>query len=94
MYGSRIVSIASIILQLAAEGLGLGSCWVQIHRRYYNDEMTSNEFIRELLHIPDHLEVLSVVGIGYKAADRPTLTEKVTDWSKVVRNSYSTVKNE
>jgi len=84
-------SIASIILQLAAEGLGLGSCWVQIHRRYYNDEMTSNEFIRDLLHIPPHLEVLSVVGIGYKAADRPTLTEKVTDWGKVLRNSYSTV---
>lgn len=84
-------SIASIIIQLAAEGLGLGSCWVQIHRRYYNDELTANEFIRELLHIPDHLEVLSVVGIGYKAADRPVLGEKETDWKKVFRNSYDSV---
>lgn len=84
-------SIASIILQLAAEALGLGSCWVQIHRRYHNDDQTANEFIGELLHIPDHLEVLSVVGIGYKAADRPALTDKEIDWRKVVRNCYDTV---
>ena len=84
-------SIASIILQLAAEALGLGSCWVQIHKRYFDDDKTANEFISELLNIPDHLEVLSVVGIGYKAADRPALTEKEIDWKKIVRNSYRTV---
>jgi nitroreductase len=87
-------SIASIILQLAAEALGMGSCWVQIHRRYHNDDQTANEFIRELLHIPDHLEVLSVVGVGYKAADRPALTDKEIDWLKVVRNCYQTTNNE
>jgi len=81
-------SIASIILQLAAESLGLGSCWVQIHRRYHNDEETANEFISELLHIPPHLEVLSIVGIGYKATDRPILSEKESDWKKVFRNHY------
>lgn len=82
-------SIASIIIQLAAEALGLGSCWVQIHRRYHDDDQTANEFISELLNIPEHLEVLSVVGIGYKAADRPPLSEKELDWKKVVRNCYT-----
>jgi len=86
-------SIASIMLQLAAEGMGLGSCWVQIHRRYYNDDKTSNEFIRELLDIPGHLEVLSIVGIGYKSSDRPILTEKETDWGKVKRNNYNLLNN-
>jgi len=81
-------SIASIILQLAAEGLGLGSCWVQIHRRYHDDNETAHEFISELLHIPRHLEVLSIVGIGHKAADRPVLSDKETDWQKVFRNRY------
>ena len=84
-------SIASIILQLAAEALGLGSCWVQIHRRYHDDDKTANEFISELLNIPDHLEVLSIVGIGYKAADRPALSDKEMDWNKVMRNSYNKV---
>lgn len=81
-------SIASIILQIAAESLGLGSCWVQIHRRFHDDEQTANEFICNLLHIPGHLEVLSVVGIGYKATDRPALTQKETDWHKVMKNKY------
>lgn len=84
-------SIASIILQLAAEALELGSCWVQIHRRYHDDDKTANEFISELLNIPDHLEVLSIVGIGYKAADRPALSDKEIDWNKVMRNSYNKV---
>lgn len=82
-------SIASIILQIAAEGLGLGSCWVQIHRRFHDDEQTANEFVGNLLQIPDHLEVLSVVGIGYKANDRPALSDKDIDWSKVRRNNYN-----
>ncbi|MEI7420652.1 MAG: nitroreductase family protein [Prolixibacteraceae bacterium] len=84
-------SIASIIIQLAAEALGLGSCWVQIHRRYHDDDQTANEFISELLNIPEHLEVLSVVGVGYKAADRPPLSEKELDWKKVVRNCYTSI---
>ncbi len=87
-------SIASIILQLAAEALGLGSCWVQIHRRYHDDDQTANEFISELLNIPDHLEVLSIVGIGYKAADRPALSNKEMDWNKVMRNCYNKVNSE
>ena len=82
-------SIASIIIQLAAEGLGLGSCWVQIHRRYHDDDQTANEFIGQLLQIPKHLEVLSIVGIGHKASDRPVLSDKETDWRKVFRNRYS-----
>jgi nitroreductase len=85
-------SIASIILQLAAEALGLGSCWVQIHHRYHDDDQTANEFISGLLRIPNHLEVLSVVGIGYKAADRPALSEKEIDWRKVIRNCYNDVR--
>lgn len=87
-------SIASIILQLAAESLGLGSCWVQIHRRYHDDEQTANEFISDLLNIPGHLDVLSVIGIGYKATDRPMPGEKEIEWQKVVRNCYDTVKSE
>jgi nitroreductase len=87
-------SIASIIIQLAAESLGMGSCWVQIHRRYYDDDQTANEYISELLNIPDHLEVLSIVGIGYKAADRPAVSDKELDWKKVSRNSYSLAKLE
>jgi nitroreductase len=81
-------SIATIIIQLEAEALSLGSCWVQIHRRYFNDDITSNEYIREHFNIPENLEVLSVVGIGYKAVERPALTEKELLWENVLKNNY------
>ena len=81
-------SIASVFVQLEAEALGLGSCWVQIHRRYFNDEITSNEYIHEHFNIPDRLEVLSVVGIGYKAVERPPLSECDVLWNKVSINRY------
>jgi len=82
-------SIASTYIQLEAEALGLGSCWVQINRRYYNDDITSNEYIHEQFNIPDRLEVLSVVGIGYKAVERPPLSENDLVWEKVSLNHYS-----
>ncbi len=84
-------SIATIIIQLEAEALGLGSCWVQIHRRYYNDEVTSNEYIREHLNIPENLEVLSVVGIGHKATERPSLSDKELLWNKISRNKNKSI---
>jgi nitroreductase len=82
-------AIVSIIIQLEAEALELGSCWVQIHRRYFNDDITSNEYIHEHFNIPDRLEVLSVVGIGYKAAGRLPLTSKDLLWEKVSKNHYT-----
>ncbi len=84
-------SIASIFIQLEAEALGLGSCWVQINRRYYNDDITSNEYIHDLFNIPDRLEVLSIVGIGYKAAERPPLSDSDIVWEKVSRNKFGGV---
>lgn len=81
-------SIASIFVQLEAEALGLGSCWVQINRRYFNDEITSNEYIHEHFNIPERLEVLSVVGIGYKAVERPPLSTCDVLWDKVSINRY------
>ena len=81
-------SIASIFVQLEAEALGLGSCWVQINRRYFNDEITSNEYIHEHFNISERLEVLSVVGIGYKAVERPPLSDCDILWNKVSINRY------
>jgi len=54
-------SIASIIVQLAAEDLGLGSCWVQIRKRNHNDEISSEQYVQQLLQIPSHMRVLSII---------------------------------
>lgn len=45
-------SIASIMIQLQAEDLGLGSCWVQIRERFTANGVPANEYIHELWTYP------------------------------------------
>ncbi|MGL5635923.1 MAG: nitroreductase family protein, partial [Bacteroidales bacterium] len=42
-------AIASIYIQLQAEDLGLGSCWVQIRNRETEHGSSSEEYVREVL---------------------------------------------
>ena len=42
-------SIAAAFAQLQAEDLGLGSCWVQVRGRDYDEETSSSEYIKKLL---------------------------------------------
>jgi nitroreductase len=60
-------SITAIILQLACESLGLGSCWVQIRMREDASGATSESRVRRILNIPDHLRVASIISIGHPA---------------------------
>ena len=60
-------SIASILIQLAAQSLGLGSCWIQLRQRQHTDGVSSEAYVRSLLGIPDLLKVESVLAVGYPA---------------------------
>ncbi|MCL2844823.1 MAG: nitroreductase family protein [Chitinivibrionia bacterium] len=60
-------SISSIILQLAAHSLRLGSCWVQVRGRNHNNDTTAEKYVQELLNIPANHRVLSIVALGYSA---------------------------
>jgi nitroreductase len=57
-------SIAAIVLHLAAESLGLGSCWIQIRNRKYNAESTSEDYVRNVLGIAPPIRVLAIIAIG------------------------------
>jgi len=82
-------SIASIIVQLAALSVGLGSCWAQIRNRMHDSGRPSEEYIRELLGLPDHIKVESIIGIGYPAETRKPISAKDLQYEKVKRNHYS-----
>jgi len=45
-------SIASILVQMVAQSMGLGSCWIQIRKRMVDDQTTSEDYIRKLLNVP------------------------------------------
>ncbi|MCQ2310694.1 MAG: nitroreductase family protein [Paludibacteraceae bacterium] len=58
-------AIAAQNMLLAAEEQGLGACWCQIYGRD-NSEQT----VRDVCHIPDSLNVLCVISLGYKNEER------------------------
>ena len=66
-------SIAAIILQLTAESLGLGSCWIQIRKRMRTDDETAESYIKDLLGLENHMQVECIIAIGYPAETKPAV---------------------
>lgn len=62
-------SIAAIIVQLAAEQLGLKSCWVQLRLRAHSEAVSASDFVRQLVGLPEGMEVPIVIGIGHPDED-------------------------
>ncbi len=58
-------AIAAIIVQLAAEEIGLKSCWAQLRLREHDDHTRASDFVRQLVDLPPGLEVAMVIAIGY-----------------------------
>jgi nitroreductase len=81
-------SIATIFIQLAAESLGLGSCWVQIRGRMHDDTKDSETYLAEVLNIPSNLKVESIVGIGYPDEQKAAHTREELQDEKVFFNRY------
>jgi nitroreductase len=76
-------SIASIIIQLAAESLGLGSCWIQMRNRYHRDGRSAQEHIEQILNIPENCIVQSVIAIGYPAETKTPHPRESLNFEKV-----------
>ena len=81
-------SIASIVAQLTAQSLGLGSCWIQIRKRSHSLEKTAEEYIRELLGIPQHLKVEAVISMGYPAETKRPVPREELESDKIHYNRY------
>ena len=81
-------SIASIIIQLVAQSLGLGTCWIQIRKRGHDGDITSEDYVRDLLGIPEGKKVESIISIGYPDEERPIHKIEDLKFDKVYKNKY------
>lgn len=81
-------SIAAILLQLEAEDLGLGSCWIQVRERQAPDGTPSEAYVRDVLGIPSHLGVLAIIAVGVKGEEKAPFDESKLKWEKVHLNGY------
>jgi len=81
-------SIAAISMQYQAEDLGLGTCWIQMRGRGLSDGTTADMVIRGVLNIPENLNVLCVLAVGYKADERKPQNEDKLKWENVHVDKY------
>ena len=61
-------AIATHNIILLAQSMGLGACWLECH---FREERALA--VREKLGLPEHIQTLAVVSIGYPAEEKPPL---------------------
>ena len=81
-------SIAAIFIQLAAESLGLGSCWIQLRERMHDEKKTSEAYVSEVLQIPGGMKVECIVAIGYPDESKPPHGKEDLEVHKIHMNLY------
>ncbi len=80
LYLKHAQSIGASIenLMLAAEDLGLGTCWI-------GEILKNEEEVKNLLNVPNDLELMAVITLGYSSKDnlkskRKELSENIINW--------------
>ena len=81
-------AIAAILVQVVAQSLGLGSCWIQIRERRHDAATSAQAFIRETLGIPEQMAVASIISIGHPGEKKAPVAAQDLDYGKVRRNRW------
>jgi nitroreductase len=81
-------SVASIIVQLAAQSLALGSCWIQVRNRKHDNNVSSEEYTQNLLGIPSNIRVVSIIAIGYPVENQESVDKGSLDYGKIHTDFY------
>lgn len=86
-------SIASTFIMLTAHWLGLGSCWIQIRKRMHSETKTAEEYTRGILKIPENINVLSIIALGYPDEEKIPKSENELLYERVFYNSFGKILN-
>jgi len=70
------LSIMATLMQITAWQMGIGSCWIQIRNRNYNEKITSEEYIKNIMDIDGEKKVLCLLSFGYKDEDKKNYEDK------------------
>lgn len=81
-------SIAAGFIQLAAESMGLGSCWSQIRERNLSSGKSAEKCVQELLNIPEGKRVECIIAIGYPDEVKKSYSLDTLKYDKVHFDMY------
>lgn len=74
---------ALMLLLLEAHSIGLGACWGAI---YQPNSMERENYVRQILDIPENLRIIACIGIGYP--DETPYPKKIKSFEEAVIKVY------
>jgi nitroreductase len=77
-------SIASIILQLTGQSLGLGSCWIQVRNRMHDSHLSAEDYIKKALNLPENMRVESMIAFGYPDEKKAPVPKAELQYEKIL----------
>jgi nitroreductase len=77
-------SIASIILQLTGQSLGLGSCWIQIRNRMHDSHLSAEDYIKEALDLPENMRVECMIAFGYPDEKKAPVPKEKLQYERIL----------
>ncbi|QGT99467.1 Nitroreductase family protein [Candidatus Syntrophocurvum alkaliphilum] len=81
-------SITAIIMQLVAHSLELGSCWIQVRMREHPENQMAEDYIKNILEIPEKYHVECIIAIGYPAEHKKPYDESDLLYDKLHFNKF------
>lgn len=76
-------SVAASFMQLQAAASGIGSCWIQIRDRYDSEGEPAQNIVKDILNIPDYLQVVQIITLGISDENRRPVDPSRLMWEKV-----------
>lgn len=86
-------SIAMTYMMLRATDLGIANCWIQCRKRVSkktdgNENISSEEFIKQLLDIPQNYSPLAILSLGISDEIPRPHTKSDVDFSKIHKGTW------
>ncbi len=81
-------SIIATVIQLTAQSLGLGSCWLQVRKRLSEDGKEVEKNVKEILNIPENYRVECMISLGYPDEEKTGHNIETLKFDKVHYNKF------
>jgi len=81
-------SISMAYMHLAADALGLGSCWIQMWNRDAADGQDLEPVMRERFGIPSYMRILAILSLGNTNSHPAPHDADYMNWNKVHKERY------
>lgn len=81
-------SIACSFILLQAADLGLSATWVQLRERGFADGRKAQDIVKNLINVPDGMEVLAVIAIGHPDESHRPYSDDRLPWDQVHEEQF------